>query len=157
YREGIAHDPRDGHIWSNLLFALHYDPDYDPATIFAEHVAWASRQAEPLAGLLQPHANDPNPARRLRIGYVSPDFRLHVMGSYSQAVIAAHDPTNFEIYCYAEVSHPDHVTERIRASADAWHTISGMSDEEVTELIRRDRIDILVDLTGHTGGGRLLV
>src|SRR5262249_49501507 len=98
---------------------------------------------------------DPTPERRLRLGYVSGDFRTHVMGSYSEAIIAAHDRDEFEVHCYSQVSRPDAVTERIRDSADAWRVIVGASDEEVAEWVREDKIDILMDSSGHRGGNRL--
>ena len=99
---------------------------------------------------------DRSPERRLRVGYVSPDFRQHAVALFAEPLLAAHDHSAVELHCYAEVPAPDAVTERFRALADHWHSTVGLSDEELAEQIRRDRIDVLVDLAGHTAGNRLL-
>ena len=99
---------------------------------------------------------DRSPERRLRVGYVSPDFRQHAVALFAEPLLAAHDRSAVELHCYAEVPAPDAVTERFRAIADHWHSTVGLSDAELAEQIRRDRIDVLVDLAGHTAGNRLL-
>ena len=99
---------------------------------------------------------DRSPERRLRVGYVSPDFRQHAVALFAEPLLAAHDRSAVELHCYAEVPAPDAVTERFRALADHWHSTVGLSDAELAEQIRRDRIDVLVDLAGHTAGNRLL-
>ena len=99
---------------------------------------------------------DRSPERRLRVGYVSPDFRQHAVALFAEPLLAAHDRSAVELHCYAEVPAPDAVTERFRALADHWHNTVGLSDAELAEQIRRDRIDVLVDLAGHTAGNRLL-
>jgi predicted O-linked N-acetylglucosamine transferase (SPINDLY family) len=91
----------------------------------------------------------------LRIGYVSPDFRQHVMGFFMEGVLACHGREQFEIVCYSDVAKPDELTRRL--VADHWRSIAGQSDSQVADLIRQDRIDILVDLAGHTAGNRLRV
>ncbi len=97
---------------------------------------------------------DPN--RRLRIGYVSPDFRYHAVSFFIEGIIAAHDPNEVEVTCYAEVASPDHVTDRFKRHAHRWRSTLGMTDEAVAEMIRKDEIDVLIDLAGHTGNNRLL-
>jgi predicted O-linked N-acetylglucosamine transferase (SPINDLY family) len=101
------------------------------------------------------HPNDPNPERRLRLGYVSADFRNHVMGWFIEPILECLDRAQFDVYCYALVGHPDDATERMRKRATAWRDIRSASDDEVEQMIRRDQIDVLVDLSGHTGGNRL--
>jgi len=136
---------------------LHYDPLWEPEEIFREHVRWAERHAAPLGAAVAPHTNDRDPERRLRVGYVSPDFRGHSVAFFSEPLLAAHDRRNFEIYCYADVRIADAVTERIRRLPVQWRDLHGVADADVAELIRRDEIDILVDLAGHTTGNRLMV
>ena len=102
-----------------------------------------------------PH--DCTPDRRLRIGYVSPDFREHPVARFVEPLLAAHDHAHFEIFCYAEGHIVDAVTRRLQGHADQWRSLVGLSDEQATELIRQDAIDILVDLCGHTAGNRILV
>ena len=102
-------------------------------------------------------AIDRSAGRRLRVGYVSADFRQHSVAWFAEPLLAAHDRTRIELFCYAAVATPDAVTERFRALAEHWRSIDGLDDAAVAELIRQDGIDVLVDLTGHTAGSRLLV
>jgi predicted O-linked N-acetylglucosamine transferase (SPINDLY family) len=147
-------DPRQPETYSKLLFALHLAPDLTPDEIFHAHLEWARNTlwpATPLPG----YPNDPDPERRLRVGYVSADFRAHVMGWYIGQVLECHDRQRFEVFCYANVARPDDNTRRLQALAEHWRDIRGFSDDEATEQIRRDRIDLLIDLSGHTDGHRL--
>ena len=141
---------------SNLLLCLHVHPNYDSTAIYRETRQWNDRHAEPLTRFRQSHANSKDPARRLRIGYVSPDFRNHAAAHFLMALLSNHDRDQVEVFCYAEVICPDDITERLRVSADVWRVTVGLSDEEVAGLVRGDRIDILVDLALHTGNNRLL-
>ena len=97
------------------------------------------------------------PPRRLRLGYVSPDFVHHAVSYFFEPVLTARDPAAFEVFCYSDAPVADAVTQRLRAASDGWRDIAGLSDERVAELVRADRIDILVDLAGHTARNRLLV
>ena len=116
------------------------------------------RHAAPLEKSARPHGNERfSPDRRLRVGYVSPDFRVHCQALFTVPLFSSHDHRGFEIFCYSDVDRPDDVTTRLRGYADAWREISGRSDEQVAELVRSDRIDILVDLTMHMEGNRVLV
>jgi predicted O-linked N-acetylglucosamine transferase (SPINDLY family) len=141
---------------SNLLYLLNFMSDRRPEDVFAEHQEWARRHAEPLTAEAGPHDNDRSPERRLRVGYVSDHFRDHAVNFFSEPLIAAHDKSRFEIFCYSDVARPDEVTRRIEAAADHWRPIRSQSDAQLAELVRADRIDILVDLAGHIAGNRLL-
>jgi predicted O-linked N-acetylglucosamine transferase (SPINDLY family) len=157
YRQAIALKPNYAEAHSNLIFVLHYDPAHDGAKIHEEHRLWNERHAKPLSKLIQPHTNVRDPTRRLKIGYVSPDFSAHPMSRFLMPVIEHHDRTKVEVYCYANVRRPDETTARFRELADAWRNIAGVSDEQVAEQVRQDQIDILLDLAMHTSGNRLLV
>lgn len=102
------------------------------------------------------HGNSPEPERRLRIGYVSGDFRHHSVAQFFEPVLARHDRGGFEIFCYYNLFRVDDTTERLRRRADCWREITSLSDEAVADLVGRDGIDILVDLSGHTKYNRLL-
>jgi protein O-GlcNAc transferase len=157
YRKALAVRPDDASLHSNLLLALHYQPDVDPAEILREARCYAERHAAPLAVAALPHPGRPLLGRRLRVGYVSADFREHPVANFLEPILASHDHQRFEIVCYADVPQPDAVTGRLQGYADQWRSLVGLSDEQAAEVIRRDEIDILVDLAGHTGGNRLLV
>ena len=157
FRQAIALKPNYPEAHSNLLLGLHYHPDSSASSLREESVRWDRQHAEPLRRFLPPHANDRNPDRRLRVGYVSPDFREHVAGKALLPLLASHDHQALEIFCYAQVPVADAMTGRMARQADVWRSIVGLSDGRVAELIREDRIDILVDLGGHTNNNRLLV
>jgi protein O-GlcNAc transferase len=142
---------------SNLLFTLHFLPNYDRRRIWREHQLWNQTYIRPTQGLIAPHVNDPTPDRRLRIGYVSPDFSRHPVGRFMLPLLANHDHQRFEIFGYSDVRRPDEITERLRLRADVWRDAKSNSDTQLEQIIRSDRIDILVDLTMHTRDNRLLV
>ena len=124
-------------------------------TLLAEHRGWGKSQA---AGIVPytSYDNSREPDRPLRIGYVSPDFRRHPVAFFVEPILEHHDRQKFENICYAQVASPDAFTERFKQLAGSWHNICGLTDEQLAEQIRADRIDILVDLAGHTAKNRLL-
>jgi predicted O-linked N-acetylglucosamine transferase (SPINDLY family) len=157
YRRALALDPGNADAHSNLIFVLDFGADYDLAEKQAERRHWAEQHEAPLATEIQPHSNDRNPDRRLRIGYVSADFRHHSAAASFGPVLFNHDPENFEVFCYSCSVREDHMTDRIRDAAAEWRACWSVPDAAVAEQIRADRIDVLVDLSGHSAGNRLLV
>jgi predicted O-linked N-acetylglucosamine transferase (SPINDLY family) len=155
YRRALSLKPGAAKIHSNLLLTLNYHRKLDSKTIFAEHLRWAEQHARPLETTLRPHDNPINPDRQLRLGYVSPDFRRHSVNFFAEPILARHDKNAFHITCYSDVARPDGETERIAALCGQWRDIREMSDEQVAAMVREDKIDILIDLAGHTGGNRL--
>lgn len=140
---------------SNLLLVNHYQDNLETETIFAEHLGWAERFLATHPSPIKAHGNDASPGRRLRIGYVSADFRLHSVAYFVEPVLAAHDHERFEVFCYSDVQSPDSVTQHLQGLVDQWRVIFKKSDEEAEALIRDDQIDILIDLSGHTGDNRM--
>jgi len=157
YRRALQLQPEHAPVHSNLVYTLHFHPGQDGRIIAGEHQRWNQQFAEPLKRFIQPHANDRRPGRRLRIGYVSPDFREHVVGMYLMPLFHCHDSGQFEILCYSGVVKPDHLTEEFRQRAHRWRSTLGVGDEALAEMIRQDGVDILVDLTLHMAGNRLPV
>jgi protein O-GlcNAc transferase len=157
YRRALQIKPDYVDAHSSLVYSLHFCPDIDAQALYEEHRRWDRRFAEPLARCVPPHANEVAPDRRLRIGYVSPDFRDHVVGHNLLPLFREHDRRQFEIVCYADVLRPDPLTECFRGYADAWRDIAGRADDRVARLVREDRVDVLVDLTLHMARNRLLV
>ena len=148
----VSADPRMAH---NLLATLHFDPSITSAQILEAHLQWA-RQYAHLAPT-QPHDNDRSPNRRLRIGYVSPDFRDHPVGRFILPLLSHHNRTNFEIFCYSDSDSSDAIAQQLKNHTDRWRDTKKLSDENLANLIRQDRIDILIDLALHFDGNRLLV
>jgi protein O-GlcNAc transferase len=156
YRKALACNRNYVEVHNNLLMTMLFQSTSDSRSLLVESENWNRRHAEPLKRFIQPHENNRDPERRIRVGYVSPDFRNHPVGRFVLPLLARHDPLNFEIVCYSQVSHPDKTTAELRAHANAWRNIAGLNDADVAELIRQDRIDILVDLSMHTANNRLL-
>ncbi len=157
YRKALALDPRNLITLSNLIAITNYRSQRSDG-LAEELVDCYLRSVAPerVRALVAP-AHDRSPERPLRVGYVSPDFRLHSVAFFIEPLIEAHDRQRFEVYCYADVAKPDAVTERFKTLADHWLDTSEDSDEALAERIRRDRIDLLVDLNGHFAGNRLPV
>lgn len=160
YRETLRLNPEFADTASSIAACLNYDPSSTPADVLAAHRDWSRRFA---AGLHYPAKTwDPNiwsrdPERRLRIGYVSPDFRRHPVTALFAPIIERHDRDRFEVYCYYNHRGSDGVTARIRAAAGHWRDVAGIEHADLANAIAEDRIDILVDLAGHTAHNRLPV
>ncbi len=157
YQKALELRPDYAVAHSNLIFILNYDARFSQKDIFAQSRCWDKTHAAPHSGQERTHANNRDPDRRLRVGYLSPDFREHSVSHFVGPLIAGHDRRSFEVFGYAEVVKPDETTTRFRDLADGWRSTVGMRDSAVAERIREDAIDILVDLAGHTANNRLLV
>ncbi len=155
YRKALALQPAAAVIHSSLVFTLSLHPDNDPASHLAEAREWDRRHAQPLKNQISPHRNEPTPERRLRIGYLSPDFRHHVVSRNFLPLLKEHDHGRFEIFGYGSVANPDAVTDEVRSFCDVWRDIASLADADAAQMIRTDGIDILVDLALHTAGNRL--
>lgn len=155
YRMAVHARPNYDKAHSDLVFAMNYSPRHSAAAIFHEHVRWGQTHTLPTIRSLD-CGNDFDPARRLRVGYVSPDFCKHSVAFFFESLISNHDRDWIDVYCYSDVARPDEVTQRLEMAASHWRPILGMSNNQVAEQIRRDGIDILVDLAGHTANNRLL-
>ena len=147
--------PQSAPLFSTYLFELSHHPELSPEHVFAEHV----RYGQTFGGRDDRvhHAARPDPNRRLRIGYVSGDFYRHTAMLFLVPVLRQHDRRRFEIFAYANVYRPDAGTAEIEALVEHWRPISALSDDAAAALILGDRIDILVDLSGHTNSNRLPV
>jgi predicted O-linked N-acetylglucosamine transferase (SPINDLY family) len=156
-RRALLLRPHDPDAHSRLLFTLLHSAEVGPRQVFEEHREWARKHTDSFSSGFPRHANSREPERRLRIGYVSGDFRHHSVAQFFEPVLARHDRGAFEIFCYHNLLRADETTERLRGSADSWCEIASLVDAAVADRVRADRIDILVDLSGHTKFNRLLV
>ena len=141
---------------SSMLFTMLYSDHYGPDAIAALGRQFSERFETPLQAKLLPHANARDPQRRLKVGYVSGDFRDHSVAFFIEPVFEHHDRAQVEVYAYYTLVRQDQTTARLRATADHWRECVDLSDAALAEQIRADGIDILVDLSGHTDGNRLL-
>jgi protein O-GlcNAc transferase len=152
FGKALAADPDFAPAYLDLAKCLNFLPGANPALIADATMRWARLQPPP--GRLA-WRNDAAPERRLRIGYVSADFRRHPVAWFTESLLRAHDRSAVEITCYSNNRVDDEATERLKSLADRWRPIRGLDDAAGAALIRDDAIDILVDLSGHTTGNRL--
>jgi protein O-GlcNAc transferase len=155
HRKLVELSPASAAAHSDLLHVLHYDPASTPELLFNEALKWAKAHAEPLSMSVLPHANDRNPDRPLRVGCVSPDFHDHPVARLVMPILTHLDRSRFTSVCYDDSINPDATTARLREQTGEWKQTANLSDAALAQLIRNDRIDILVDLAGHMGGHRL--
>lgn len=155
YRKSLAIDPTDAGTHSNLVYALSFQA-IEGKTILKECRRWDAAHALPLRPAALP-LTDRSADRRLRIGYVSGDFREHCQSLFTVPLLSNHDHSQFEIVCYSSVVRPDELTKRIAGYADVWRDVHTLDDESLAQLIREDHIDLLVDLGMHMATGRPLV
>jgi predicted O-linked N-acetylglucosamine transferase (SPINDLY family) len=156
YRRAIALDPAELRFRLMLLFLLGQDVATSPEALLAEHRRFAAALVDRMPQGTFPAARFADPERRLRIGYLSGDFRMHPVAFFIEPVLAARDRTAFEVFCYQTGTGADEYTARFRALADHWHDVSSIADDEFAALVRFHEIDVLVDLAGLTTGNRVL-
>jgi predicted O-linked N-acetylglucosamine transferase (SPINDLY family) len=143
--------------FSNYLYTLHYHPAYTADRLAAELDRYNELVSAPVRAHRPRLANDRSPGRRLRVGYISSEFRQHALGLNILPLLARHDKSQFEVFCYSHVEKPDFYTFRLRQAADTWRDVHALDDAELADRIQRDGIDILVDLHQHIGGNKLPV
>ncbi|MEX2616651.1 MAG: tetratricopeptide repeat protein [Alphaproteobacteria bacterium] len=153
YTRAVAYAPDDPGVHSNLLMCLGYDPAMTAAKLVAEHRAWARCHAPAAPAPVF----DPPAGGALRVGYVSPDFHEHSVAYFLKSVFRHHNPSRIALYAYSDVATPDTITAALRGFAGEWRDTRTDSDAALYDRIRADGIQVLVDLTGHTGRNRLPV
>ena len=155
YRKGAA----AGHATAMRYLALStlYDPDADLDARYAEQRRAEDRLARPFYAQCRPYPNSRDPERRLRIGYLSSDFRDHPVGRNIEPLLANRNRDRFEIVAYADVANPDGMTARLRRMVDGWTSVAGLTDQQAADKVRSDGVDILVVLAAHFDRNRPLV
>ncbi len=157
HRKMMQLRPHDPTLHTALIFTLNFDPSATEAEKQRERAEWNRRHAQKFRSGWKPHDNDPDPERRLRIGYVSRYFRRDNAAYGFANAILHRDAERSEIFCYSDSESEDDVSARIRERAHHWRLTGELSDDRLADLIRQDRIDILIDCVGHMSGNRLLV
>lgn len=155
YEKILAKNPTIATAWRALLFTLPYIPDFDLRRYVDFNRAFGRVVAN--VATTRPLANDRSPDRRLRVGWLSSDFRGHPVGRNLESLFAHRDRSQFETICYSEVRTPDALTNRFRDLSDLWRPTLGVDAADVADMIRSDRIDIMVYLAGRFDGNRSTV
>ncbi len=155
FSEALRLNPANLKAADSLAFTANFIPSFDAAQILHVCRDWSRRFETPHASTIAAHRNDPDPHRRLRIGYVSPMFCKHAEAHFVLPLLESHDRARFEIHCFSNTLTRDAITDRHRRAVDGWHEIPNMGDEDAAQLVRNQGIDILVDLAMHLSGNRL--
>ncbi len=155
-RRAAALEPGSFVRAADVLFILNQDPAITPERLYAEHRQVAARFLDRVPRMGIPPARLADPGRRLRIGYLSGDFRDHAVSFFIEPLLANRDRAAFEVFCYQTIGKEDQRTRRWRSLADAWHDVSELPDEALAQAILEHEVDILVDLAGLTRGSRAL-
>lgn len=154
YEKALIIDENCQSAFSNLLYLLNYVQQEPRLSLLDMSKKWGARfAAAPDNGSLAVR-QFPRKAK-IKVGYVSPDFRRHSVAFFIESLLDGHDRDRFDVYCYSNVTRGDDVTQRLQAKSDHWRPIFSLADEHVADVIREDGIDVLVDLAGHTAGNRL--
>ncbi len=148
-------EPESQLFQSSFLYSATLSPLLSIEQVVEEHAAWGRRveAATPICNL----QCDTTADRKLRVGYVSPDLRHHATMRFLMPLLESHDKSAFDIFCYSEAAKEDSITNDVKRIVDGWCATRGLTDEELAQQIQQDRIDILVDLAGHTADNRLPV
>jgi len=147
-------EPASERIGANLLFLMRVHPGVDEEECARAHRAWASRHFDGLPRLPAVRERCADPGRRLRLAYVSGDFRTHAVSSFLDPLLEHYDRNAFEVVCYRTLHTADEKTDRYRALADRWEDVFHLDDVAFANLVRSHEIDILIDLAGITRGHR---
>jgi predicted O-linked N-acetylglucosamine transferase (SPINDLY family) len=157
YRQAFSIKPDYILSYSNLILLMDADPRFSAEDIHAEFKHFSDAIESPLIAGRKPHHNNSDRDRKLKIGYVSPDFCNHAVSPFMLPIFEHHDKSQSTLYGYYTNKTQDNISERIASLMDEWIPCYGWSDERLAERIRADGIDILVDLSGHTTANRLAV
>jgi predicted O-linked N-acetylglucosamine transferase (SPINDLY family) len=155
YHRALALRPSYVAAHSNLLMCEQYQPGATLASLARAHAEWDERHATAQRECWKPWDLERDSERPLRLGFVSPDLRHHPVGFFLIRVLENLDPRQFESVCYYSRTERDDYTRRLAAAATEWHDVLGVANDALAERIRADRIDILFDMSGHTGDHRL--
>lgn len=154
YRRAFELNPCPA-AYSNVLFALSHCTN-DPHELLAEHLRFAELFEQPVLAQRKPHPNLPDPGRRINVGFVSADLHNHAVATFIEPIfeLLTHS-TELSLFAYSNGAIDDHVTDRLRGYIPNWRSIAALGDDAAERLIRADAIDILIDMSGHSGGNRL--
>jgi len=154
--DACRHAKNENTHWMTRAY-IHSHTSSDPLKSLEVARDWGRRFADPLTRNAKPFPpRDRNPRKKLKVGYVTADFRQHSVAFFMRPVLEHHNPDNVEIHVYSS-GRPDKMTEKLRALVPHWHDAVEQTDDQLYEQIRADGIDVLVDLSGFTLGHRLEV
>ena len=156
FARAVALEPRDPSLMTGLLYSMAQDDAVDPDRLALMHRRFGKQFGANLPDRVREHANPRDPTKRLRVGFVSGDLRQHAVAYFVEPVWREFDRTRIELFAYANHHVQDATSRRLQALADHWRVVFTLDDAQLVQQIQADGIDILIDLSGHTVGNRLL-
>ena len=153
FQKALALRPEYDDAWDHLLFSMTYSEHWSSREVYDAHVQWGRRFPSSRERSFDP--SHLQPGHRLRIGYLSPDYRQHPIANFIEAPLKHYDRGRFEVFCYHTDERADAVTSRLKAHADHWRSMPTPREDALEQVIREDGIDILVELSGHSEGHQL--
>jgi len=156
-RKILSLAPQEIETHSNIIFFMHYMQGIEPKAILDECTIWSNKFESPILSQTMPSHRDTVHGRKLRVGFVSPDLCQHSVGRSLVQLFASHDSSQYDIYCYSNSNFSDHITMELQCHSNMWRNIKQSSDLDAAKLISADQIDILIDLSLHSGNNRLLI
>lgn len=156
-RQAAQRFPESPPVWTTLANAINYPSGISATEVFAAHQRYGAIIEKGWRERAQQFPNTPDPDRRLRIGYLSPDMRTHSVAYFLHSILKAHDREATQVYCYSTTNWPDEMTDALRSCGHEWRDCGGIDDATLEQRIRRDRVDILVEMGGHFAGHKLLM
>ena len=157
FRKAIEINAKYSNAHNNRNLCLNYSSLWSPLFVYKQHLEFEKQFGRSKVEHTFNKFFKKNSNERLRIGYVSADFKIHSVGFFFEPLLKNHNSRAVETFCYYNNTVVDTTTKRLMIACDHWRSIFGTSDQDVIKLIKNDKIDILVDLSGHTAGNRLLV
>lgn len=156
-KQALALQPDHMEAFSTWLFTVNYNPDKSSEEVFDTYKEFNKRFCEPLHNNWEPHRNNRDSNRTLRIGYVAPGFKKHPARFFLKPLLENHNKNSFEIFAFIDTLEENASTDLFTPYADHWIPTKNVSDAEMSKIIRSHEIDVLIDLSGHTAGNRLQV
>ena len=157
FKKAIALNADFAEARDNLLFVLNYDPQVSAAELYRNYEAYGAFVSSNTTRDFDHVDRRSIAGRRVRVGYSSPDFRAHSCRFFMEPMFRHHDRDQFELFAYSNTKKPDHHTERLKSYFDRWIDVTQLSNKAMAERVYNDRVDILVDMAGHSDGNRLPV
>jgi predicted O-linked N-acetylglucosamine transferase (SPINDLY family) len=153
-KRSIALQPNLEISHSNLLLDMHY-LEHNAQQLYQEHLNWSRRHAAKNVVPADSFSTQCQNHKRIRVGYISPDFRQHSVAYFFIPILKSHDHQQFDVYCYSNAEIEDEVTQHIQSMSPNWRKTNTLNDQQLAEQIKKDEIDIVIELSGHSSFNRL--
>jgi len=155
YEKGQKLNADNKSVFTSSVMTHNYADSISDERVFKAHRSYGEKIEREFLKNNALVVHESSRPKRLKVAYISPDFKSHSVSYFFKAIIESYSKDVFEVICYSDVEAPDAMTKYFEDLSDHWCESHGMTDEELYQRIIADRVDILVDLTGYAGSVRL--